>query len=141
MAKNIKLAFKAELEFQLIGISSHENDYHLSWAINRNMGLNLTRSENLSIYNKQLKGQQEFSVFSFNNEDNFILYNLISNTGVNGFLFPEMRNIDFFLQIYGESDAKIILKLNTKLNKINIINTSFIIDPKSLKVPEKLLFN
>ena len=141
MAKNIKLAFKAELEFQLIGISSHENDYHLSWAINKNIGLNLAKSKNLLIYNKQLKEQQEFSVFSFDNEDNFILFNLISNTSVNGFLFPEMRNIDFFLQIYDESDDKFILNLINKLNKIEIVNTSFIIDPKNLKAPEKLLFN
>ncbi len=141
MPKNIKLAFKPEIEFQLIGISSHENDYHLSWAINQNIGFNLARSNNLSISNKQLGEQQEFSVFSFDNEDSFLLFNLISNTGANGFLFPEMRNIDFFLQIYGESDDKFILKLITKLNKIDIINTSFVIDPKTLKVPEKLLFN
>ena len=141
MPKNIKLAFKPEIEYQLIGISSHENDYHLSWSINQNIGFNLVRSNNLSIFNKQLGEQQEFSVFSFDNEDNFLLFNLISNTGANGFLFPEMRNIDFFLQIYGESDDKFILKLIIKLNRIDIINTSFVIDPKSLKVPEKLLFN
>ncbi|MCD6597153.1 MAG: IPExxxVDY family protein [Bacteroidales bacterium] len=141
MAKSIKLAFKPELEFQLIGISSHENDYHLSWAINKNIGLNLAKSKNLSIYNRQLKEQQEFSVFSFDNEDNFILFNLISNTSVNGFLFPEMRNIDFFLQIYGETDDKFILNLINKLNKIEIVSTSFIINPNNLKAPEKLLFN
>ncbi len=141
MAKSIKLAFKPELEFQLIGISSHENDYHLSWAINQNIGLKLAKSMNLSLFNKQLNEQQEFSVFSFDNEDNFFLFNLISNTSANGFLFPEMRNIDFFLQIYGESDDKFILNLINKLNKIDIVNTSFIIDPKNLKAPEKLLFN
>ncbi len=141
MAKNVKLVFKPEIEFRLIGISSHENDYHLSWAINQKFGVNLTRQENLVIFHKKLKEKQEFSLYSFDDEDNLYLYNLISNTGENGFLFPEMRNIDFFLQIYGKPGDDFIINLISRLNQINIISTSFLIDTGILKNPEKLIFN
>ena len=100
--KSIKLNYKPKLEFSLIGISSHENDYHLSWAINKHLLLNLTRSENLSIMNKQHEIVQVFAVSSYDDEETMLLYNLISNSGEKGFLFPELRNIDYFLQIYGE---------------------------------------
>lgn len=140
MVKNIKLAFKPEIEFRLIGISSHENDYHLSWAINQKFILNLTRQENLSVFQKKSKEKQEFSLYSFDDEDNLYLYNLISNTGEKGFLFPELRTIDFFLQIYGNPDDDFLSHLISRLNQIDIVSTSFLIDPGSLKNPERLIF-
>ena len=140
-SKNIKLDFKAELEFSLIGISSHENDYHLSWAINEHLGLKLFKSNKLSVFNKQLDTIQDFSVSSYDDEDTMLLYNLVSNTGEKGFLFSEFRNIDFFLQIYGEIPDLQLTGILEKLKKIDIISASFIIDPETLKSPEKLLFN
>jgi hypothetical protein len=141
MVKNIKLAFKPEIEFRLIGISSHENDYHLSWAINQKFRVNLTRRENLIIFHKKQKEKQEFSLYTFDDEDNLYLYNLISNTSENGFLFPEMRNIDFFLQVYGNPSDDFLHSLISRLNQIDIISTSFLIDPKNLKNPQRLIFN
>lgn len=139
--KSLKLKYKPELEFSLIGISSHENDYHLSWAINQHLGLNLTRSNNLSILAKQQEAVQDFSVSSYEDEELMLLYNLISNSGENGFLFPELRNIDFFLQIYGELLHSQLLAFQEHLKKIDIVSASFVLDPGSLKSPEKLLFN
>lgn len=139
--KSIKLNYKPKLEFSLIGISSHENDYHLSWAINKHLLLNLTRSDNISIMNKQHEIVQEFAVSSFDDEETMLLYNLISNTGEKGFLFTELRNIDYFLQIYGELNETQLKALQNQLKSIDIVSASFIIDPGSLKSPEKLLFN
>ncbi len=139
--KSLKLKYKPELEFSLIGISSHENDYHLSWTINQHLGLNLTRSNNLSILAKQQEAVQDFSVSSYEDEESMLLYNLISNSGEKGFLFPELRNIDFFLQIYGELLQSQLLAIQEHLKKIDIVSASFVLDPGSLKSPEKLLFN
>lgn len=139
--KSIKLNYKPELEFSLIGISSHENDYHLSWAINKHLELNLTRSDNLCLMNKQHEIVQEFAVSSYEDEESMLLYNLISNSGEKGFLFIELRNIDYFLQIYGELSENQLITLQNQLNEIDIVSASFIIDPGSLKSPDKLLFN
>ncbi len=139
--KSIKLNYKPELEFSLIGISSHENDYHLSWAINKHLKLNLTRSNNLSLLNKRHEIVQEFAVSSFDDEETMLLYNLISNSGEKGFLFTEIRNIDYFLQIYGDLSVNQLEAIQNQLKNIDIVSASFIIDPGSLKSPEKLLFN
>ena len=139
--KNLKLDYKPELEFSLIGISSHENDYHLTWAINQQLGLNLTRSSNLTILSRQQNAVQDFSVSSYEDEESMLLYNLISNSGEKGFLFPELRNIDFFLQIYGELFENQLLEIQEHLKKIDIVSASFVLDPGTLKSPEKLLFN
>lgn len=139
--KSIKLNYKPELEFSLIGISSHENDYHLSWAINKHLKLNLTRSDNLSLMNKQHEIVQEFAISSYEDEESMLLYNLISNSGEKGFLFIELRNIDYFLQIYGELSENQLITLQNQLKEMDIVSASFIIDPGSLKSPDKLLFN
>lgn len=139
--KSHRLDFKPELEFSLLGISSHENDYYLSWAINHNIGLKLKRVKTLSVFSKHLDADQDFSVYSYEDHEAVILYNLVSNSGENGFLFPELRNIDFFLQIYGEISENFLEDIISKLKKIDIISTCFHLELKNLKSPDKLLFN
>ena len=87
--------------FTVIGISSHENDYRLSWSINEQLGLAFAQSECLVTDTGKL-----FSCFVHEDEDHVIL--LISNRCDNGFLFEKYKEIDF------------ILKFNTALNETEI---------------------
>ncbi|HAN18815.1 MAG TPA: IPExxxVDY family protein [Bacteroidales bacterium] len=120
-----KLIFEPETGFKLIGISSHENDYRLSWALNKYLGYNFSKSENLLIQKPKHNIEQSFSVYIYNDEETFLQYQLIANNSENGFLIPELKNIDFFLKISGEYSDSIINKIVTKLKKIEIINTAF----------------
>jgi len=45
-----KLAVEPDYRFFLIGISSHENDYHLCWAINQKLNLNLQKRANYVLF-------------------------------------------------------------------------------------------
>ncbi len=130
-----KLTSSGNGTFILLGISSHENDYRLSWAINRRLGLDFRRSENLAVShkNENKTEQLEFSVFQHIAPDNIIKMNLISNRCQDGFLIREMKNIDFFLQIFGEDDQAFTDRMSKNLRSIDIVSTVFEVPRKNLK--------
>ena len=138
--KSHKLSFDEVYSFILIGISSHENDYRLSWAINNTLGIQLSKTHNLVIYNKRTDENQEFSLYQFTDEETLLQYHLISNRCDNGFLLEEMTNIDFLLQITGEVNKGVLSDTVLRLKEIEIITTAFAIDPESLKSKKKLIF-
>ena len=81
----------------------------------------------------------EFSVFnSVHNNNNQKIY-LISNRCPDGFLFPEIRNIDFLIQIFGDISQSQIKSLIGPLKKIDIISAVFEIPADKIKNPGKLL--
>ncbi len=134
-----KLSFKPDYEFVLFGISSHENDYRLSWAINNHLSFKLTKTNNLELYNKQKKTTQSFSVFTYYDEESFNTFYLVNNISEQGFLFKELKNIDYFLQINGEIIDHELQHVKRKLKEIDIIASVFQIDVATLKNPAKLL--
>ena len=83
--------------FTVIGISSHENDYRLSWSINEQLGLAFVQSDSLISYGN------EFTCFILEDNDQKLM--LISNRCNNGFLLEKYKNFDF------------ILKFSTELNE------------------------
>lgn len=135
-----KLHVDLEYDFKLIGIASHEIDYKLIWEVNQALELNFVRQENLIVYNKKLDTEQSFSLYKAEDENNQIIFNLISNRCENGFLAEEINTFDYFLQIIGEiSDAhkKEVVK---KLKSINKVLTAINIDPNCLVSKHKLVF-
>ena len=129
-----------DYKFVLIGISSHENDYKLAWSINNDLNLNLSKKEDISIFNKKYSETQNFSVFSHDDETNLTLYNLISNRCENGFLIQEYNKFDYFLQIYGELTDFDIKELLNKLKLNNNIIIAGKLDLSKIKSIGKLIF-
>ena len=138
--KSHKLIVEDDFHFFLVGISSHENDYRLSWAINTHLKMALKRADNLQIHNPRIKQDQEFSLYQFTDLETVLHYNLIANRCDNGFLLEEMKNIDYVLKITGDASKNFPEQLVNKLKKIDIITTAFEIDPSELKSRKKLLF-
>jgi hypothetical protein len=136
-----KLNVNARPEIYIIGISSHENDYRLCWAINNQLGYKFSRSSNLEVYNEKISENQVFSVYSFNEDEYEIKYYLVSNTSQNGFLLPEYRNVDFIFVVQGEVSQKELDGLLARLKKIEIINLAFEISGLSAKSIEKFIFS
>ncbi|KPK87587.1 MAG: hypothetical protein AMS27_02040 [Bacteroides sp. SM23_62_1] len=141
MTKKIhKLIIEDDYRFLLVGISSHENDYRLCWAINTNLGMSLKRSENLKYYHPRIEQDQEFSVYQYKDQETLLQYFLISNRCEDGFLLEEMSNIDYIMKITGDADKNLLIRLINRLKKINIITTAFEINAQTLKSRKKLLF-
>jgi hypothetical protein len=134
-----KLAVEHDYRFFLVGISSHENDYHLCWTINRKLNLNLQKRANYVLFNPKLNANQEFSFYAYEDEETFLIYYLLSNRCDDGFLVEEFRNIDFLMQVHGDLPAGSQEKMIRDLRSIPVINTSFAIDPRTLKSRDRLL--
>jgi len=134
-----KLAVEPDYRFFLIGISSHENDYHICWAINQKLNLTLQKRANYVLFNPKLNTDQEFSFYAYEDEESFLTYYLLSNRCDDGFLVEEFRNIDFFMQVHGDLSEEEEEKLIRNLRSIPVISTSFVIDPRTLKSRDRLL--
>lgn len=135
-----KLVVEDDFNFLLIGISSHENDYRLTWAVNTQLKMAFRRADNLQVQNPRIKEAQEFSLYQFTDPETQLHYDLLSNRCDNGFLLEEMKNIDYIMKIYGDVNKNFPVQFVNKLKKINIITTAFEIDPSTLKSKKKLVF-
>jgi hypothetical protein len=135
-----KLVVKDEFNFLLIGISSHENDYRVTWAINQHLKMAFKHADNLQIHNPKTDDEQEFSLYRYTDHKTQLHYDLFSNRCDNGFFLEEMKNIDYILKISGDANKNFIVQLLNKLKKIDILTTAFEIDPLSLKSKKKLIF-
>ncbi|MFO7371360.1 MAG: IPExxxVDY family protein [Bacteroidales bacterium] len=131
--KTLKLKVEEDFNYRLIGISSHENDYRLVWAINNQLKMKFVRIGNLIMHNKKQGADLEFSRFFFEDEDRYLKYYLFSNRCPDGILFPEIRNMDFIIQIIGElteDDFNLIIK---EVKSITIISALFVLQPGKIK--------
>ncbi|MDR1863951.1 MAG: IPExxxVDY family protein [Bacteroidales bacterium] len=81
--------------FAVIGISSHENDYRLSWSLNEYLGLKFVQAEKFVA-----RSGKEFSRFICQDEDQTLW--IISNRCDNGFLLNKYKNFDFILKFEKE---------------------------------------
>jgi hypothetical protein len=131
--QTLKLKVGKDIPYQLIGISCHENDYRLVWAINNALKMEFVRMDNLVVHNPRLKMDLEFSRYSYQDEDRYFTYRLISNRCPDGFLFQEIKNFDFLMQIVGEMPYAEIQTFSRKLKNVEIISATFILQPLKLK--------
>ena len=104
--------------FSIIGISSHENDYRLSWSINEQLGLVFTRSDNVVT-----SAGNEFSCYIHEGDNQMLL--LISNRCDNGFLLEKYKNIDFILKFDTELNDTATAAWISDLKKAPLISAAF----------------
>ena len=118
MAKrNIVRLDTAPVMFTVFGISSHENDYRLSWSINRQMGLSFVQGESLITTGK------EFTCFVHREEDRNI--QLISNRCDNGFLLDKYKNFDFIMKFDVELNETEINEWLRDLRQVSLVSAVF----------------
>jgi hypothetical protein len=64
---------------------------------------------------------------------------LLANRSGNGYLIPEQKQVDFFLEIIGDFNEEQQEYIKIQLKHINEVLMSFEIDPLSLKSRNNLL--
>ncbi|MDR2011138.1 MAG: IPExxxVDY family protein [Bacteroidales bacterium] len=138
--KTKKLKYKPDFDFDLLGITSSENDYKISWLISSYLEIEFMKCDNLTIIDSQISVEQNFSVFeSLANKENIQL-KLVSNRGDIGYLITELKNIDYFLLITKDEEKTLLNELFVKLKSLPDITGIFKLDTSNLKSKEKLLF-
>jgi hypothetical protein len=141
MVKKAKytLSLDTSFDFELIGISCHQTDYRVCWAINLNLGLQLKKSEEPFMVSGKKGGvNSSHSFYEWEDEDNFAAFYLIKNRDNQKNLIPEHAQLDYFLVIKG-GDREID-DLVTQLKEIKGILTAVKINPTDLKSSEYLIF-
>lgn len=138
MSKKI-LKVDYNYDISIIGISSSLRDYRLCWFINNQLPVKFTRIDDLLIYSDF--GEESYhSCFKFGLENSETDLYLLSNKSGNSYIVPEMKESDYFIlstESLLDEDQKELLLL---LNKLDIIQAAYPIDPYSLKSKENLFF-
>ncbi len=135
--KKHKLTFQLDFNFFLLGISSSENDYRLSWEMNKILGISLRKGTDHVIKKKEI--EQVFFVYTFYDEEVYLQYSLITNKSENGFLIEELRNIDYFLQIHGDLTDNQQQQIFSSVKNIKGVTGVFKLDINTLKSKNKLI--
>lgn len=129
-----------EFDFFLLGISSHEKDYRICWAINNILEISLEKEDrDIEVSVKKSNRTSLHSMYTFYDDNQETIYRLIANRSNLGFLVPESPQADYFLHI---SDGYHLdfEKISTLINHIPFVLTTFKIDPESLKSKKNLIF-
>lgn len=136
----VEFDFAQEMEFLLYGISSHLDDYSISWSINQMLNLKLSKTNNVVIENPRNKIQTEFACFSYEDEEDYKDYVLLQNkSGINKIL-RELNEVDYFFKVSGFLPSEIDEYLLSRLKKINGINLAYRINHKLLSKTNQTKF-
>ena len=162
MAKH-KLEIEPDYNFLLIGISSHEKDYSLCWAINKKLNIELIKKDSLEIKGRKQTTSAYFSFFEYINEEVFIEYFVIANVSENKLpvsvdntlftkeaqsksktsnelLIPEQKQMNYFVIIKGELAAGETDELIKQIKQIDAVQTAIKIDVTQLRSKQNLIF-
>lgn len=134
------LEIEYDYDFVLIGISSHEKDYRICWALNNKLDLELIKTDALEIKDKKQEEASSFSLFICERPDEFMEYLIIANRSEKGLLIPEQKQMDYFFVIKGEIEEEKIQEMINKIKEINFVLTAVRIDPSLLKSKQNLIF-
>lgn len=157
------LEIQYDYDFVLIGISSHEKDYRLCWALNNKFGLELIKVDPLEIKGKKQETPSFFSLFTFDNPDSFLEYTVVANLSEsksgsvketdlfgsqikahshneNEFLIPEHKQLNYFFVVKGEVEETTVQTMVKQLKEIDIVLTAVPIDVTQLKSKHNLVF-
>ncbi len=162
MAKHT-LKIEDDYDFVLIGISSHEKEYRICWALNNKFDFEFTKTNSLEIKGKKQDTPSYFSLFKYEAEeefkDYFVLANLSENKSVehknytlfegenkesrsseNELLIPEHKQMNYFFVIKGDVNADEIEETIKKIKEIDMVLTAVNIDVALLKSKQNLIF-
>ena len=150
-----------ETDYRLVAIHTTLEDYRLAYFINRNLPVNLKKSNN-DIQIRSVLGENYFTRFTFEDKSRDNFWNLIQNknsqTQTSSFtnsglfsdtntdfstkvyLLPEYKNVDFFLKIENTDENFAITNIVNQLKKIERISTVYSLDAEKIKSKNNLIF-
>jgi hypothetical protein len=140
MAKKILLKSRSEPAFYtLIGISCHLMDYRLLHLMNKELGFNFSKEDDLMITLSEKQLATSFSLYSCKDEDQRNSYYLIANFSQDTVLIPEFKHTDFIMLIEGDFKKQRKDFLLKAIRSVPKVITAFEIKVPDLKNPETFL--
>jgi len=133
-----KLKIDTRFPFLTVGISCHENDYRLIWAVNSKLNTAFVKIEDFNDCS-ETGAEKLFSRYFFEDADRYLSFYILSNRCDNGYLVPEYRKVDYFLFLKGDTEAGFAEALVAKLKQVEILSTAFVIENKTIRSIKKLV--
>lgn len=137
--KKHKLEMAIDEDFCLLGVVADQPDYRLCLLINRALGFNLVKQDDLVLYHRKLNQDQEFSLFTYNDDDSLLTYRIISNRAENGFFLDELKNLDYLVHIQGEIMEDRITTFFRQIAAIPDVRLCVPVDLNRIRNKERLL--
>lgn len=123
----------------LWGIVATVKEYQLCWHLNKEMGFELKRAEDIEIIHKKKNKTSVFSFFRYEDElDKWQVF-VVANKHFGEHLVPEVKQADFFLMIKGEVSESQEEELFAKLKNIPVVQLVVKINYHKLKSRENLI--
>lgn len=139
--KKSTLQITHHYDFDLLGLVAPLKDYKMAWLINKSMGINLVKVDDVRM--EFLKQPVLFvSQFMLKKEHGFIqlLRNRsYSNSGFTGYLIPELKTMDYFLILQDYTLETNINSYIENLSASNLVQNVVKLDISKLKSKENLL--
>lgn len=132
-----KLDMDPDPEVMLIGISCHENDYRLCWALNRELGIDLVRRAS-DITEPGPEKMASYSAFDHTDEEHEARWTLVHNHSADGILLKEHKQADYFL-VVDESAPITAHELIDRVRRAEFVLTAFALDARTERGAHKLL--
>ncbi|MAS51572.1 MAG: hypothetical protein CMD20_00060 [Flavobacteriales bacterium] len=133
------LDLEFDFDFSLFGLSSHVANYRIAWGMNKLFEIDLERVDDVDLsFDSNKKGS--FSLYRFDDEESYTTFHLLSNRCDTGYLIPELKQIDYFIQYWGPMSVKELSSFKEELRGIPSVLASIQIDPMELKSRNNLLF-
>lgn len=133
----LKLDIAPDPELIIIGISSHEKDYRLCWALNKELDIELGRT-GADVVITEGDRSAAFAVFEHVNEEDHMHATLVNNRSTGTLLLKEQKLADYFLML--NQDAPIEADaLLARVRATPFVLTAFALDYHSLREGHKLL--
>lgn len=133
------LKYELDLDFVLIAVTSSLKDYMLCFKINRQLSTDFIRIEELSIPLAK-SDHVFFSRYHYQLPESETNLFVLANKGTEGYLIPEMKNVDYFILIKNFMDENDVEYFIEGLNKIPEILVAAEVSPEKLKSRENLIF-
>ena len=135
-------------DFNLFHIYCHLKDYRLCWALNEQFKCKMIRVDDF-LEEEEKPELSTYAQFYWKDEIMHREYYLIANQPIKSssfvivgdlfpterreLLIPELRKVDYFLQLYGQFSASELEDIEEYLKLIPFINTAKMVDPESSK--------
>ncbi|MHA6248941.1 IPExxxVDY family protein [Pontibacter sp. CAU 1760] len=134
-----QLNIEYDYDFDVYGVASSVKEYKLAWALNRLLGLRLTKKQDLQ-YN--LEEQEHMVISNYEYITDYYAVRLLKNKalGMKSFLLPELKEYDYVLQITGALQQLYPQEFINTLLRIPLIRYAKQFDPLTLKLKENLIF-
>ncbi|TND10193.1 MAG: hypothetical protein FD123_441 [Bacteroidetes bacterium] len=135
-----RLDIEYDYDFILIGISCHEKDYRLCWAMNQALSIDMARAEPLQISLKKEDPPASFSLYAHENPENDTACFIVGNRSGSGLLVPEQKHADYFFTAKGPFGKDDEARMLQAIKNIPFVLTAFALVPAELKSKQNLVF-